>query len=52
MVSPTSRTQTIRDNKVKKMGRKRKNAIDNQGSTRSQKELFGDLPPSEGKKAE
>jgi hypothetical protein len=45
MVSPTRRSETIRANKKVKMGRKRKNKIANQGSTRSQVELFGDVKP-------
>jgi hypothetical protein len=41
MVSPTSQTRNIRQSKHRKMGRKRKNALANHGSTRSQEELFG-----------
>lgn len=46
MVSPTAQSRVIRENKVHKMGRKRKNKLANMGSTRSQKELFGDVPPA------
>lgn len=41
MVSPTAQTSVVRDNKHRKMGRKRKNKLANMGSTRSQEELFG-----------
>ncbi len=41
MVSPTAQTRVIRTNKAKKAGTKRKNKINNMGSTRSQTELFG-----------
>lgn len=41
MVSPTSQTRKIRERKHNRMGRKRKNALENHGSTRSQEELFG-----------
>jgi len=40
MVSPTKQTWRIRDNKKLKQGRKRKNALANQGSTKSREELF------------
>lgn len=49
MVSPTSQTRNIREHKHKKMGRKRKNALANHGSTRSQEELFGTNKPEEPK---
>lgn len=51
MVSNTSQTTKIRQSKHNKMGRKRKNQLANQGSTRSQEELFGTEKPSEPKKA-
>lgn len=41
MVSPTAQTRVIRTHKAKRAGAKRKNKINNQGSTRSQAELFG-----------
>lgn len=46
MVSPTAQSRVIRENKSRKMGRKRKNKLANMGSTRSQKELFGDVAPA------
>lgn len=50
MVSPTAQTSVIRANKQKKFGRKRKNKLANQGSTLSQKELFGSKEPEDAKK--
>ncbi len=50
MVSPTAQTRVIRANKDRKFGRKRKNKLAIQGSTRSQIELFGSKEP-EGEKA-
>lgn len=41
MASNTAETEKKRMNKVKKMGRKRKNKLASRGSTRSQVELFG-----------
>lgn len=49
MVSPTAQTTRVRTNKQKKMGRKRKNKLANQGSTRSQEELFGTAEAPEPK---
>ena len=40
MASPTKQTWIIRDRKKKTQGRKRKNAIENKGSTLSRVELF------------
>lgn len=40
MVSPTKQTWTIRDRKKKNQGRKRKNALQNFGSTISRVKLF------------
>lgn len=40
MVSPTKQSETRRKNKVKKMGRARKNALNNNGSTKTHAELF------------
>ena len=40
MVSNTRQTKTIRANKVKAAGRKRKNALNNHGTTKSAAELF------------
>lgn len=41
MVSKTAQTWVIREKKVKKAGRKRKNHLANHGSTLSQEQLFG-----------
>lgn len=49
MVSPTAQTRVIRANKKISMGRKRKNQLENSGSTRSQEELFGSKLPDEAK---
>jgi hypothetical protein len=49
MVSDTAKTRVIRENKQKKMGRKRKNKLVNTGSTKSQEELFGSKEPKENK---
>jgi hypothetical protein len=51
MVSNTSQTNKIRQSKHNKMGRKRKNKLANQGSTRSQVELFGTEKPAESQQA-
>jgi hypothetical protein len=51
MVSPTAQTRNIRERKHKKMGRRRKNKLANNGSTRSQAELFGEVQPEDVKKA-
>ncbi|MCP4503438.1 MAG: hypothetical protein GY822_26195 [Deltaproteobacteria bacterium] len=40
MASNTRQTKTIRSNKVKSGGRKRKNKLNNHGSTLSAAELF------------
>jgi len=40
MASPTKQTWIIRDRKKKTQGRKRKNAIENKGSTVPRAELF------------
>jgi hypothetical protein len=40
MVSPTKQTWNIRDNKKTKQGRKRKNALENYGTTKPREELF------------
>lgn len=40
MASPTKQTWNIRDRKKKTSGRKRKNALENKGSTPSRSELF------------
>lgn len=40
MVSPTKQTWRIRDNKKKNQGRKRKNTLENKGSTPTHEELF------------
>lgn len=40
MVSPTKQTWNIRDRKKKTEGRKRKNALENKGTTPSRAELF------------
>jgi hypothetical protein len=42
MASKTSATEMKRTRRNARMGRKRKNASENHGSTKSQKELFGD----------
>jgi hypothetical protein len=42
MASKTSATEMKRKRRDAGMGRKRKNNSDNHGSTKSQKELFGD----------
>lgn len=47
MVSATAQTRVIRENKHKKMGRKRKNKLANQGSTPSQEVLFGSKAPED-----
>jgi hypothetical protein len=47
MVSPTAQTRVIRANKKRTMGRKRKNQLENAGSTRSQEELFGSKLPED-----
>lgn len=52
MVSKTAQTWTIRDNKVKKMGRKRKNKLAKLGSSRSQEELFGSAQAEDAKEKE
>lgn len=40
MASNTTRTRIKRANKHKKMGRERKNALRNHGSTKSREQLF------------
>lgn len=50
MVSKTAQTWRIRDNKVKKMGRKRKNKLALHGSSLSQEQLFGTAKPEEATK--
>ncbi len=40
MTSKTTRTRNKRANKQKKMGRERKSALRNQGSTKSREQLF------------
>ena len=40
MVSNTNRTETIRERKRRRSGRKRKNNLENHGTTPSQKALF------------
>jgi hypothetical protein len=50
MVSPTAQTRVIREHKAKRAGSKRKNKINNQGSTRSQVELFGSEKADDSKK--
>lgn len=42
MASKTIRTESIRQRKVAARGTKRKAALRTKGSTRSEKELFGD----------
>ncbi|MFN7263059.1 MAG: hypothetical protein ACK5RO_00240 [Pseudobdellovibrionaceae bacterium] len=42
MASKTAATEMKRKRRDARMGRKRKNAAKNQGSTKSQKQLFGD----------
>lgn len=42
MASKTQATESKRTRRNARMGRKRKNAAANHGSTKSQKELFGD----------
>lgn len=42
MASKTKRTETIRDRKAARRGRKRKAALRTKGSTKSEKALFGD----------
>lgn len=42
MASKTKRTETIRDRKAARRGRKRKAALRTKGSTKSEKTLFGD----------
>lgn len=41
MASPTKQSETQRLNKNRKLGKKRKKALNNKGTTRSEKELFG-----------
>lgn len=50
MVSATSQTRNIRSAKQKKAGRKRKNKLVNEGSTKSQEQLFGSKEPEESTK--
>lgn len=52
MVSKTAQTCKIRENKTKKMGRKRKNQIANNGSTLSQEQLFGTTHAEDAQKKE
>jgi hypothetical protein len=40
MASDTKRVQNVRKSKERARGKKRKNALKNHGSTKSQKELF------------
>jgi len=40
MVSPTSKLRTVRANKKKSQGRKRKNELAKNGTTKSAEELF------------
>lgn len=40
MVSPTKHTWNVRDNNRKNQGRKRKNALENHGTTKTREELF------------
>lgn len=47
MVSSTTQTRAIRERKHNKMGRKRKNHLENHGSTKSQEELFGSKLPQD-----
>lgn len=42
MASKTKRTETIRERKVARRGRKRKAALRTKGSTKSAKSLFGE----------
>lgn len=42
MASKTKRTESIRKNKVKKAGSKRKAALRNKGTTKTPAALFGD----------
>ncbi len=42
MASKTMRTETVRERKVARRGRKRKAALRTKGSTKSAKSLFGD----------
>ncbi len=42
MASPDKRTTLIRERKISKAGRSRKKDIRKNGTTKSQKELFGD----------
>jgi hypothetical protein len=51
MVSPTAQSRVIRENKSKKMGRKRKNKLAIEGSTKSQVALFGTKEPEDKKAA-
>lgn len=46
MVSPTKQTWNIRDNKRKNQGRKRKSAMNTQGTTKPRSELFKVVQPS------
>lgn len=41
MASPTKQSETQRLNKTRKAGKKRKKALNNKGTTRNEKELFG-----------
>lgn len=47
MVSDTTKTRKIRERKHNRMGKKRKNKLNNTGSTRSQVELFGNVNPED-----
>ncbi len=42
MASKTKRTETIRERKKAKEGKKRKASLRTKGTSKSQKELFGD----------
>lgn len=42
MASKTKKLETVRDRKAARRGRKRKAALRTNGSTKSQKALFGD----------
>jgi|GEM_PF-3430611 len=50
MASKTQKTEHQRLQRNKGMGRKRKNALNNQGSTKSEAVLFGDVPAPAKKK--
>ncbi len=41
MASPTKQSETQRLNKTRKSGKKRKKALNNKGTTRTEKDLFG-----------